>query len=678
MATQSKARPVSYPPAAPLSHLRTPNPLDPEAPSPIGPTGESVPIEQSALDQQVTAVDRTDSTRSYHTGNSNKTLTRSAKKPVWRQWLLEIASFIIAVLRVYDGRSLPKLPMSITLNTFLAFFTTLSKVAFMSPISEALSQWKWNILVSGRPRAQQGRQVHEFDVLDNASRATWGSWPVIWNFRWRHVVSLAAILSILSIFVTPVTQALVSYHQRPAVSSEVASVPLARNHISYGDRRRRSEDLSDLILAITAGMNNRVTGGGPVEHLDAICASTNCTFEPYSSLGVGMKMKDISRLVTVETLNETGFETDPFLAQVHQIRRDSPVDLTSNRARVASLPNGVSFISPFSYGYFLIANDASLAFNDNEVDNATSFLNFFLIYTKAGNVSYPGFDDNTTEPWEFGAIEIMYYAAVNTFWTSSFKGNSTTEIIAESNVPLDIAENLPVRNANCSERSPGTYTCEPLVLYEDMDEGAAYLQDPAAPDDPNSRYVLGRWFAFQLTQMVSQLMKSKFYWNGLEKASFIVTTSNFLAIIQALGWRHRDADHIIPTKGYDTEIQMEELESFFRGLAISLSNMLRSSKHHTETHYGQTWVSETFVHITWGWIVFLAVEMILSFLFLAATIYRTAKLKAPVLKSSELATLLVSSDEVRQKVGTIERLEDAEANARKVAVKLEGNKMVLA
>lgn len=66
--------------------------------------------------------------------------------------------------------------------------------------------------------------------------------------------------------------------------------------------------------------------------------------------------------------------------------------------------------------------------------------------------------------------------------------------------------------------------------------------------------------------------------------------------------------------------------------------------------------------------------MILSFPFLATTIYRTVKLKAPVLKSSELATLLVSTEEVRQKVGTIDQLEDAEANSRTVTVKLEGSK----
>lgn len=58
---------------------------------------------------------------------------------------------IIVVLACYNDRPLPRLPMQITLNTFLAFFTTFTKAAFMIPISEALSQWKWNIYASGLP-----------------------------------------------------------------------------------------------------------------------------------------------------------------------------------------------------------------------------------------------------------------------------------------------------------------------------------------------------------------------------------------------------------------------------------------------------------------------------------------------------------------------------------------------
>jgi len=70
--------------------------------------------------------------------------------------------------------------------------------------------------------------------------------------------------------------------------------------------------------------------------------------------------------------------------------------------------------------------------------------------------------------------------------------------------------------------------------------------------------------------------------------------------------------------------------------------------------------------------------MALSYLFLAATIYRTRGLGTPVIKSSELATLLASTDEVRRAVGSVEALRDAGEKAKTVSVRLESGRLVLA
>ena len=78
------------------------------------------------------------------------------------------------------------MPIGITLNTFLAFFTTFTKAAFMVPISEALSQWKWNLLVVDESKGQS-RSLSIFGTLDSASRGIWGSWLILRDFKWRFV-----------------------------------------------------------------------------------------------------------------------------------------------------------------------------------------------------------------------------------------------------------------------------------------------------------------------------------------------------------------------------------------------------------------------------------------------------------------------------------------------------------
>jgi hypothetical protein len=83
------------------------------------------------------------------------------------------------VLLIYDGQALPQLPLSITLNTFIAFFSTISKAAFMLPIAEAISQCKWNWF-------RQDRPLSDFETFDEASRGFWGSVTLLFRVRWRY------------------------------------------------------------------------------------------------------------------------------------------------------------------------------------------------------------------------------------------------------------------------------------------------------------------------------------------------------------------------------------------------------------------------------------------------------------------------------------------------------------
>ncbi|KAK4186002.1 hypothetical protein QBC35DRAFT_465080 [Podospora australis] len=127
------------------------------------------------------------------TGLKQSTIHTTAKRvPVWRQWLMElllclcsVSSFVVilVVLATYDDRELPSLPLHITLNTFLAFFTTFAKATLiMIPISEAMSQWKWNLFVS-KNQGELGRPVSDLQVLNAASRGTCGSLKLLVSFR---------------------------------------------------------------------------------------------------------------------------------------------------------------------------------------------------------------------------------------------------------------------------------------------------------------------------------------------------------------------------------------------------------------------------------------------------------------------------------------------------------------
>lgn len=67
-------------------------------------------------------------------------------------WWLCIISILISVLALLaiviilafvDDRTLPKLPFSITVNTYISFFSTIAKATMLFAVAECLSQLKW-------------------------------------------------------------------------------------------------------------------------------------------------------------------------------------------------------------------------------------------------------------------------------------------------------------------------------------------------------------------------------------------------------------------------------------------------------------------------------------------------------------------------------------------------------
>jgi hypothetical protein len=73
--------------------------------------------------------------------------------------------------------------MGVTVNTFVAFFATFAKAAFMLPLGEAISQWKWNWY-------SDDRQLSDFQLFDSASRGAWGSILLLLRLKHRYFLTL--------------------------------------------------------------------------------------------------------------------------------------------------------------------------------------------------------------------------------------------------------------------------------------------------------------------------------------------------------------------------------------------------------------------------------------------------------------------------------------------------------
>ncbi|KAK5654198.1 hypothetical protein OQA88_7629 [Cercophora sp. LCS_1] len=603
-------------------------------------------------------------------------------KPVWRQWLTEILlclgsllafTIIIAVLRAYEGQALPKLPMNITLNTFLAFFTSPSKAAVMAVVAEALAQWKWNLASTKEPNSK----VYHFSILDSSSRGPWGSWLLIWNFKWRHVASLAAGLSLLSTLTSPITQQMLTLDMKLAPTPANASIPMIRNYVG----KANADIATALTDATIKGMLSQPKN--PAKPLPASCGTVECTFEPYQTLGVCMKAQDISHMLTIREIPNSTFKdwtTTPLADETYTYEDISGGPDGIVHAWGAALSPDLEFVTPVSYSFMVAARDYSLAFQDND-DEFTALAHIYTVWSNAGNVSYPEYNRTGQKPWEFRAAEILYYACIQTLNTSYIGGRSHTEIIASTNIPLETANNGPFDNLYCNGTSgalPRPQEISHICEYASFERhiGETYLRDPSAPDDPNAFYSFDRFLASMIKEDVILKLTGFLYFDGIYGHPVLFTNYNSEYLFYTLLLDDGREIH-----EYDTKKQFDAVTEYFNYMAISLSNMIRSHNGNqtngSQEHKGIAYAETPFVAVKWGWAAFLATEIVLSCVFLAVTIHKTVKLGTPVLKSSEIATLLASTEELRNELGSIKRIQEASDKAKKVAMRLDDGRLVL-
>ncbi|KAF7513869.1 hypothetical protein GJ744_006483 [Endocarpon pusillum] len=204
---------------------------------------------------------------------------------------------IAVILRTSEGRPVPQLRFGLTLNAIVALFSTLVKVALMSPVTECISQLKWTSF------AKAERNLYDFHQFDLASRGEWGSLLFLLRGKKSSLPCLGAVITVAAFAASTLTQQAVIYSPR-LTPSENATLPVTQ---LYSPRQSPAYESSfragyyggvNIRNAINIGLWTNSTK--PIQPLEPACSTGNCTWPAYRSLGVCMNMADISHLVTEE------------------------------------------------------------------------------------------------------------------------------------------------------------------------------------------------------------------------------------------------------------------------------------------------------------------------------------------------------------------------------------------
>lgn len=137
---------------------------------------------------------------------------------------------IILILRLYDNRPRSDWPESVTINTTVSLLTTVSKLGFVAANTAALGQLRWNWY--SKPRL-----LGDFDGFDTASRGSpVGSLMLIWKLHVRHLASIGALVSLVAIFFSSLTQQAISFRERNLVQG-TASLPRSFQYLTNSTER---------------------------------------------------------------------------------------------------------------------------------------------------------------------------------------------------------------------------------------------------------------------------------------------------------------------------------------------------------------------------------------------------------------------------------------------------------
>lgn len=311
--------------------------------SAITPTMPQADIPAKFPDQRVEGVPllrtpsalRRDSTSSNSTYSERRGVWNSTKRIWWNTWTPEflcgaLVGFsliaICALLWETNGKPRPKWAFGISVNVLLSLFVVCLKAGIYLPVSEGISELKWQSMRSGP------RRLYEMEQYDSASRGAWGSlrflfyldtvgfdhsrikWrsPATWknilpllkprrlNFT-RYLAKIAALITVLTFVADPFAQQLIQHvdclRKNYDLPAELRRTNFHHRTITHF---RDPRLVPELELAITIGTT--FPPENPHSLVDFRCPSGNCTFPAFQTLGMCNSCADISDEIRTQGL----------------------------------------------------------------------------------------------------------------------------------------------------------------------------------------------------------------------------------------------------------------------------------------------------------------------------------------------------------------------------------------
>ncbi|KAE9377208.1 hypothetical protein N431DRAFT_555454 [Stipitochalara longipes BDJ] len=520
---------------------------------------------------------------------------------IYNWWLCILSVFaslcsiaaIVGVLAFVDGKPIPRLPLQITVNTYVSFFATIAKGTMLVAVNESISQLKW--LWFREPRTLQDMQV-----FDDASRGPAGAMRLMFRTK-SFLIVLGSLVAVLALVVDPFAQQIVSYPLRSVVV-ETAAVGRAQ---AYDAKLNLSSLETGLLLGPEFNMKAAIYDGlfkpGVVVDYVPQCNTGNCTFPRFDSLAVCSKCLDISQDIT-------------------HVNVPSDLSTLSGIQNVTyGLPGGaeVGFTALFEKQQLLmgpeivVTSEFSSAVSKQVLDLQDPLLSLAIL-------QFPDVKEKMQDGNYFSTLPTTHlcalYFCVNTYEVKVENNNATTTVVSTWTSEY------------------GTPTVGGALEPGGMDGTQdAVLQPPKdTVGENNNTYTIA---AGTLANLQAWLIVTL---SGSMNTSF----SEVVAPVWA------DDEMVVLDQTTDWNFLMTALA---KAMTTYIRDPVQSKA--ADLVYGTASRDETFVQVQWHWLTLPTALLGMSILFLGGTMLKNESKHALAWKSSSLALLFHGLEGVRKNTG---------------------------
>ncbi|KAL5115859.1 hypothetical protein ACEQ8H_006261 [Pleosporales sp. CAS-2024a] len=240
----------------------------------------------------------------------------SADGNILKRWLLEVVSWIfsalcmgavIGVLIHLKDDSLSKWVLAektgLTLNAYISILSKMAGAALILPVSEALGQLKWSWFL------EHSKQMWDFEIFDNASRGPWGSILLLIRTKGKDLAALGALIMLCSLALDPFFQQVVSFPDRWTLQNATSAIPRVTNYnptyiplYIQGVEQVQTDNNVDAIIKQFFYQNGTQPvsyGNGTRPDIPLSCPTSNCTWPIYETIAVCSKCEEVSHLLDI-------------------------------------------------------------------------------------------------------------------------------------------------------------------------------------------------------------------------------------------------------------------------------------------------------------------------------------------------------------------------------------------